>query len=620
MLRRFVLVNFALAIACSSSGKAPLDANIGGAKAFTLTFSSSGDGWLSAAGTVCRAGRCTATVASGTAVAISAAADGGARFDGFTGDCSGATCALTMDADHSVDGSFSHSPPPPGKARLTVRVEGSGSATSTPLGIDCGATCSALFDTGTLVSLRSSAAVGWHFIGWGHGCSGTGACAFLIGNDTDVDARFEAGPPPPDKVQVTVVVGGSGVVRSAPAGIDCPGACQASFAQGTTVSLTAEPAASASFKEWSGACAGSSSRCDLTVSTAVQAGATFVSSPPDECAGLRPVDPGAAPQRYSTSFEHGGLCMPAQSDGAGTLTVVAHASYAGHTDFVSPKGALLSTGSSSGYQAFVGLLSGFERVNVTSSYSRLEAFDSAGHQTAQTPTQHGYRFVTANPLEGVVSSFADLDLNRDRLEGYDDHLALRWSVTVPGDRYSLYSQGVDRKGQTLVIFAGDPIFGAGSIAAEWIDPAGLVSAPFVWSGPRSIFLEPRVGSGFFIRDGTGFVAQIDSGATTTAPAPGWLRTIDPRSPFHMVHGGRGYAVLPPPGSSPTCTQVVEVRAPSGVSCGSASFALGTGACETKEITVGYDGTVVQQFPDAAEQQRADGQATCTWQWWPGFFR
>jgi hypothetical protein len=89
----------------------------------------------------------------------------------------------------------------------------------------------------------------------------------------------------------------------------------------------------------------------------------------------------------------------------------------------------------------------------------------------------------------------------------------------------------------------------------------------------------------------------------------------------MVHGGRGYAVLPPPANSPNCTQLIEVRAPSGASCGTAAFKIGTGgACDTKGIAVGYDGTVVQQFPDSAEQQRADGQGTCTWQWWPGFFR
>jgi hypothetical protein len=619
MLRPSAILAVALSLACGSSGNAPLSPNTGGPKTFTLTFTSSGDGSLSAAGTACRVAQCTATFASGTAVTIAAAPDNGASFVGFTGDCSGATCSLTMNADHSVGGSFSHVPSPPGKVRLTVHVEGSGSATSTPAGIDCGATCSALFDTGTSVTLRATAAAGSHFVGWGAGCSGPGACAFTIGNDTDVNAKFEADAPAPAKV--TVAVTGTGSVRSTPTGIDCPGACQASFAPGTSLTLTATPAAAASFKEWTGACSGSVTSCNLTVNSDVQAGATFVASPPDECTGLRPADPGAAPYKHSTSFEHGGACLSvSDTDGSGTLPLVAQTTYYGHTDFVSATGNLLSTGGG-GIQSYVGLLSGFERYNATSSYSWLEAFDTSGHRTAQTPSQNGYRNIRADPIEGIVSSFQDLAANNVRLESYDDHLTLRWTVTLPANLYALRGYGVDRKGQTLVVFAGDSLYGAGSLAAEWIDHAGVVGAPFPWSGPHGVAFEPRVDSGLFFRDKTGLVMQIDSGATTASPAPSWRQTIDPRATLHMVHGGRGYAVLPPPGSSPTCTQVVEVRAPSGASCGSATFAIGTGgACDTKGITVGYDGTVVQQFPDSAEQQRSDGQATCTWQWWPGFFR
>jgi hypothetical protein len=404
-------------------------------------------------------------------------------------------------------------------------------------------------------------------------------------------------------------------------GIDCPGACQASFAPGTSIALAATAAAGASFKEWTGACSGPAPSCGITVKSDVQAGATFVASPPDECAGLRPADPGAAPYKHSTSFEHGGVCLPASdTDGFGTLPLVAHVAYGGHTDFVTSDGKPLTTGTG-GIQPYVGLLSGFERFNAASNYSWLEAFDTTGHLVAQTRSQNGSRNIVADPLEGIVSSFHDIAANNVRIESHDDHLALRWSLTLPGNQYSLHGYGVDRKGQTLLVFAGDSIFGAGSLAAEWIDHSGVVGAPFAWNGPSIVVFEPRVESGFFFRDNAGTVMQIDSGATTMSPAPAWRQAIDPRATFHMVHGGRGYAVLPPPANSPTCTQLIEVRAPSGASCGTAAFTIGTGgACDTKGVAVGYDGTVVQQFPDSAEQQRADGQATCTWQWWPGFFR
>ena len=87
----------------------------------------------------------------------------------------------------------------------------------------------------------------------------------------------------------------------------------------------------------------------------------------------------------------------------------------------------------------------------------------------------------------------------------------------------------------------------------------------------------------------------------------------------MVHGGRGHAVLPAAADSATCSQSVEVIAPSGTSCGTASFSAGTGSCTTKAITIGYDGTVIQQLPATREQQCWFGPCSCSWQWWSGFF-
>jgi hypothetical protein len=44
---------------------------------------------------------------------------------------------------------------------LTVSTTGSGTVKSTPAGIDCGASCSAAFDSGAQVSLLPIAAGGW---------------------------------------------------------------------------------------------------------------------------------------------------------------------------------------------------------------------------------------------------------------------------------------------------------------------------------------------------------------------------------------------------------------------------------------------------------------------------
>jgi hypothetical protein len=49
---------------------------------------------------------------------------------------------------------------------------------------------------------------------------------------------------------------GSGTVTSTPAGIACGGSCTATFADPTSVTLTAAPAAGSTFSGWSGACSG----------------------------------------------------------------------------------------------------------------------------------------------------------------------------------------------------------------------------------------------------------------------------------------------------------------------------------------------------------------------------
>ena len=51
---------------------------------------------------------------------------------------------------------------------------GSGTVTSSPAGINCGATCSASFPAATVVTLTAAPAAGSTFAGWSGACSGTG--------------------------------------------------------------------------------------------------------------------------------------------------------------------------------------------------------------------------------------------------------------------------------------------------------------------------------------------------------------------------------------------------------------------------------------------------------------
>ena len=75
---------------------------------------------------------------------------------------------------------------------LTVATSGSGSGTvgSSPAGINCGATCSHAYATGTGVTLTATPASGSVFSGWSGACSGTGACNVTMSQARSVTATF----------------------------------------------------------------------------------------------------------------------------------------------------------------------------------------------------------------------------------------------------------------------------------------------------------------------------------------------------------------------------------------------------------------------------------------------
>jgi hypothetical protein len=77
---------------------------------------------------------------------------------------------------------------------LTVSMAGSGTGTvtSNPAGIDCGADCSENYVYNTAVTLAALTADGSMFIGWsGEGCSGTDECMVSMDQSRAVTANFE---------------------------------------------------------------------------------------------------------------------------------------------------------------------------------------------------------------------------------------------------------------------------------------------------------------------------------------------------------------------------------------------------------------------------------------------
>jgi uncharacterized repeat protein (TIGR01451 family) len=70
-------------------------------------------------------------------------------------------------------------PPPPHSLAVVKTGTGSGTVTSSPAGVNCGATCVATFPGGTNVTLTATPATGSRFAGWSSDCAGTSRTCLL---------------------------------------------------------------------------------------------------------------------------------------------------------------------------------------------------------------------------------------------------------------------------------------------------------------------------------------------------------------------------------------------------------------------------------------------------------
>ncbi|MBI5256910.1 MAG: right-handed parallel beta-helix repeat-containing protein [Burkholderiales bacterium] len=242
---------------------------------YTLGVAVTGSGTVSStpAGISCGAD-CSEAYASGTSVTLTATPAAGQVFSGWGGACSGtaSTCTVSMTAARSVTAAFAAAPVT--QYTLGVAVTGSGTVSSTPAGISCGADCSEAYASGTSVTLTATPAAGQVFSGWGGACSGTAStCTVGMTAARSVTAAFAAAPV--SQFTLSVAVTGNGAVSSAPAGIQCGADCSEAYPSGTSVTLTATPAAGQTFTGWSGACAGTASTCTVSMSQARSVSASF---------------------------------------------------------------------------------------------------------------------------------------------------------------------------------------------------------------------------------------------------------------------------------------------------------------------------------------------------------
>ncbi len=216
---------------------------------------------------------CATSYPNGTALVFRATANGGSIFGGWsegTGNATSCTnttvdCPINLTANSTVRANFIG-----GGTFLSVTAisatfnGGGGSILCSANGGEPNA-CGSYPVGATLVLTATPNSVS-NFTGWnGAGCMGTGTCSFTLTAATTVIANF-------NRPTLSVTVAGTGLVTSSPAGINCGATCAASFAKGTTVTLTAT---GTNFSGWTGGgCIGVGS-CVVTLTGDVIVSATF---------------------------------------------------------------------------------------------------------------------------------------------------------------------------------------------------------------------------------------------------------------------------------------------------------------------------------------------------------
>ena len=191
------------------------------------------------------------------------------RVDGGSVGAMGVYTFTNVTANHTITAAFAIN-----TYALTVNRAGNGSGTitSNPAGINCGATCSANFNYNTVVTLTAAANTGSTFSGWGSNCAGTGTCSVTMSAARAVTGTFTLNT---YGLTVNRAGSGSGTITSNPAGINCGATCSANFNYNTVVTLTAAANTGSTFTAWSGSgCAGTGT-CSVTMSAARTVTGTF---------------------------------------------------------------------------------------------------------------------------------------------------------------------------------------------------------------------------------------------------------------------------------------------------------------------------------------------------------
>jgi hypothetical protein len=204
---------------------------------------------------------------SGSPVQITATPNSGYQFTGFTGvdSSSGSVGYVTMNSNRNVTATFT---PTSTFYTLTTTASPSGGGTVSP---SCPSGCS--YTSGELVTITATPAAGYQFNGFtGSVNSGSNPLTVSLNGATTETANFT---PIATQYQLTTTVSPAGSGTISPA---CPSGC--SYIGGSSVSITALPAAGYAFSSFSGAVGSSSNPLSVTMNSPISEAANFTSQAP----------------------------------------------------------------------------------------------------------------------------------------------------------------------------------------------------------------------------------------------------------------------------------------------------------------------------------------------------
>ena len=210
---------------------------------YTLTTTTTGSGTVSASPQA-------TSYESGASVTLTATPANGFTFTGWSGALSGSSnpATVVMSSDKSVTAIFTAVTQT--KYTLTTTTTGSGTVSASPQATS--------YESGASVTLTATPANGFAFTGWSGAISGSSnPVTVVMSSNKSVTATFTAISA--NEFTVSVTTTGSGAVTVSPQA--------ASYASGTTVTLTATPSSGASFTGWSGDLSGSNATATLVMNS-----------------------------------------------------------------------------------------------------------------------------------------------------------------------------------------------------------------------------------------------------------------------------------------------------------------------------------------------------------------